>query len=97
MKTSLIAISVSFALLNMSGIAQAAGDIDAGQESSASCASCHGVDGKGMEYVAPSLSSLVVDVLNHGKKGDIGDMPAFKNFNNIQKKALNSYIYSLNN
>ena len=62
-----------------------------------SCSGCHGMDGKGMEYVAPSLHSLVVDVLNNGKKGAIGSMPAFTNFNSIQKKALNSYIYSLNN
>lgn len=60
------------------------------------CSSCHGADGKGMEYVAPSIASfepaLVVNVLNHGKKGVIGKMPSFARLNEKQKEAAAAYI-----
>jgi cytochrome c oxidase cbb3-type subunit 3 len=60
------------------------------------CASCHGPDGKGMEMVAPNLRSytvkLVTNVLNHGKKGAIGTMPAFENLNAKQKEAAAAYV-----
>jgi len=63
------------------------------------CSSCHGADGKGMEYVAPSIASftpkLIVNVLNHGKKGVIGEMPAFNRLNDKQKEAAAAYISSL--
>ncbi|MDD2791211.1 MAG: c-type cytochrome [Sulfurimonas sp.] len=63
------------------------------------CASCHGEDGKGMESVAPSIAQftpeLVVNVLNHGKKGDIGTMPAFDRLNAKQKEAVGAYISNL--
>jgi cytochrome c oxidase cbb3-type subunit 3 len=63
------------------------------------CASCHGADGMGMEYVAPSIASfnttLVTNVLNHGKKGAIGTMPAFERLNAKQKEAVGAYITSL--
>lgn len=63
------------------------------------CASCHGADGKGMEMVAPNIAqmspSMVDMVLKSGKKGAIGAMPAFKNFNEIQYKALAAYVASL--
>jgi len=63
------------------------------------CASCHGTDGMGMEYVAPSIAAfnptLVTNVLNHGKKGAIGTMPAFKRLNDKQKEAVGAYITSL--
>ncbi|MDD2905004.1 MAG: c-type cytochrome [Sulfurimonas sp.] len=63
------------------------------------CASCHGEDGKGMEYVAPNVAAftpaLVVNVLNHGKKGAIGAMPAFDRLNAKQKEAVGAYITSL--
>jgi cytochrome c oxidase cbb3-type subunit 3 len=63
------------------------------------CASCHGADGNGMDYVAPSLKAfnvkLVTNVLNHGKKGAIGTMPAFNNLNAKQKEAVAAYISSL--
>ncbi|DAB30712.1 MAG TPA: cytochrome C oxidase subunit III [Sulfurimonas sp. UBA12504] len=63
------------------------------------CASCHGEDGKGMEYVAPNVAEftpvLVVNVLNHGKKGAIGTMPAFDRLNAKQKEAVGAYISSL--
>lgn len=63
------------------------------------CASCHGPDGKGMEYVAPNIAEftpeLVVNVLNHGKKGAIGQMPKFDRLNKKQKEAVGAYITSL--
>ncbi|MEA1983208.1 MAG: c-type cytochrome [Campylobacterota bacterium] len=63
------------------------------------CASCHGADGKGMEYVAPNIATfdtaLVVNVLTHGKKGAIGAMPAFDRLNAKQKEAVGAYISSL--
>lgn len=63
------------------------------------CASCHGPDGKGMEMVAPNLAQMspaMVDmVLKSGKKGAMGTMPAFKNFNEVQYKALDAYVASL--
>jgi len=63
------------------------------------CSSCHGADGKGMEYVAPNIAEftpdLVVNVLNHGKKGAIGAMPAFNNLNDKQKEAVGAYITSI--
>jgi cytochrome c oxidase cbb3-type subunit 3 len=63
------------------------------------CASCHGEDGKGMDYVAPNIvaftPTLVTNVLNHGKKGVIGAMPAFNNLNDKQKEAVGAYITSL--
>ena len=63
------------------------------------CASCHGEDGKGMEYVAPNIANftpaLVTNVLNHGKKGSIGTMPAFDRLNAKQKEAVGAYITDL--
>ena len=63
------------------------------------CASCHGPDGKGMEYVAPNIAeftpTLITNVLNHGKKGAIGQMPAFDRLNAKQKEAVAAYIISL--
>jgi len=63
------------------------------------CASCHGADGKGMDYVAPNIAeftpALVTNVLNHGKKGVIGTMPAFERLNAKQKEAVGAYITSL--
>lgn len=57
MKKSLIAVSVSLALLNMSGIAQAAGDVNAGQAKAGSCASCHGEIGNSMMPLFPKLAA----------------------------------------
>ncbi|WP_321779341.1 c-type cytochrome [Sulfurimonas sp.] len=63
------------------------------------CAACHGEDGKGMEYVAPSVATftptLVTNILSHGKKGAIGKMPAFDRLNAKQKEAVGAYITSL--
>lgn len=63
------------------------------------CASCHGPDGRGMDMVAPNLREfdikLVTNILNHGKKGAIGKMPAFNNLNAKQKEAVSAYISSI--
>lgn len=76
------------------GMTGAGADVYAG-----ACASCHGADGKGMEYVAPNIANyteeLVTNVLNHGKKGAIGAMPAFDRLNHKQKEAASAYIISL--
>lgn len=60
------------------------------------CAACHGADGKGMEYVAPNIAEftpeLVKNVLAHGKKGVIGQMPAFNDLTDVQTEALGVYI-----
>jgi len=63
------------------------------------CAACHNTDGKGIDGVAPDIASfdtaLVTNVLNHGKKGSIGTMPAFDRLNKKQKEAVSAYIISL--
>lgn len=66
----------------------------------AACAGCHGVDGKGMPYVAPNIreydDSLVMAVLKDGKKGVIGGMPSFDGrLNETQQKALAAYLRSI--
>jgi len=68
----------------------------------ATCAGCHGQDGKGMGGQSPNLaeidSTLVHQVLTHGKVGSIGRMPAFTNrFTPVQEKALAEFIQSLSN
>ena len=63
------------------------------------CTMCHGQDGMGLPYTAPSIAAfnptLVANVLNHGKKGAIGTMPAFTRLNAKQKEAVGAYITSL--
>jgi len=64
------------------------------------CAGCHGVDGNGMEYVAPNIraydDALVTAVLKDGKKSNIGEMPSFDGrLNETQQKALAAYLRSL--
>lgn len=64
------------------------------------CAGCHGMDGKGMEYVAPNIreydTAIIQSVLTDGKKSNIGTMPSFKGrLNDTQEKALAAYIQSL--
>ena len=70
--------------------------ISQGKELYVSCAGCHGMDGNGVEGLAPSLRALTTSALNTGRKGDIGVMPMFNDLNAIQKDALNNYIQSLN-
>ena len=64
------------------------------------CAGCHGQDGKGMNGQAPNLAefddTLINQVLTHGKKGSIGEMPAFAGrFTPVQIKALATHIKAL--
>lgn len=64
------------------------------------CAGCHGMDGNGMEYVAPNIraydDALVTAVLKNGKKSNIGTMPSFDGrLNETQQKALAAYLRSL--
>ncbi|MGM0519980.1 MAG: c-type cytochrome [Campylobacterota bacterium] len=64
------------------------------------CASCHGANGEGMGGMSPNLveydNTLVLNVLEHGKKGIIGEMPSFAGrLNETQEKALGAYIRSL--
>ena len=66
----------------------------------ATCAGCHGADGKGMNGMAPNLAgydnTLVSKVLEHGKKSSIGTMPSFKGrINETQTKALTKFINSI--
>jgi cytochrome c oxidase cbb3-type subunit 3 len=63
----------------------------------AACESCHGADGKGMNGMAANLvnydGTLVHNVLEHGKKGEIGTMPSFKGrLTPVQEKALAAYL-----
>ena len=76
--------------------------VASGKELFAACAACHGEDGKGMEGMSPDLSkygtaSFVEDVLQRGKKGDIGAMPKFNDGrgNALQQKAVGEYVISL--
>ncbi|QOP44475.1 c-type cytochrome [Sulfurimonas sediminis] len=63
------------------------------------CAACHGPDGKGMAYVAPDIATwnqqLIINVLDYGKKGAIGKMPAMDRLNPKQKEAIAAYVMSL--
>ncbi len=76
------------------GMSGAGADVFAG-----TCSSCHGADGKGMDFVAPSIATftpeLVANVLTHGKKGAIGQMPKFDRLNAKQKEAVGAYITSI--
>jgi cytochrome c oxidase cbb3-type subunit 3 len=63
------------------------------------CAACHGANGEGMAYVAPNIAAFDVEtvaaVLKNGKKGAIGQMPAFDILNEQQIKAVGAYVTSL--
>jgi len=66
----------------------------------AACASCHGADLKGNGGMAPNLAgydnTLISHVLEHGKKGNIGEMPSFKTLvTPVQEKALAAYLQSI--
>lgn len=76
--------------------------VAAGKEAFATCAACHGDDGKGMDGMYPDLSEygsykFVVNVLNRGKHGFIGAMPKFEDnrLNSVQKQAVGEYVISL--
>ncbi len=69
-------------------------------EAYAACAGCHGIDGKGIEYVGPNITGygdhMVATVLEYGKKSSIGEMPSFKGrLTETQVKAIASYLRSL--
>ena len=63
------------------------------------CNTCHGENGEGMASVAPKINgfdaTMVASVLKDGKKGAIGQMPAFTNLTAVQTKALGAYVSSL--
>ncbi len=64
------------------------------------CAGCHGADGKGNGGTAPNLveydDALVHQVVENGKKGSIGAMPAFKGrLTPVQEKALATYLSTI--
>lgn len=76
--------------------------VERGREEWIICAACHGEDGKGMDGMGPDLTKygsheFVMDVLNRGKQGFIGHMPAFKDsrLTDVQKQAVAEYILSL--
>ncbi|HEB9353352.1 TPA: c-type cytochrome [Campylobacter coli] len=71
-----------------------------GKEAYATCAACHGEDGKGQDGIFPDITkygsaAFVVDVLHSGKTGFIGAMPAFSILNDTQKEAVGEYVISL--
>lgn len=72
-----------------------------GKELYATCAACHGEDGKGMDGLSPDLSKygsveFVKDVLARGKSGAIGIMPKFSDrLNDIRQNALGEYLITL--
>jgi cytochrome c oxidase cbb3-type subunit 3 len=64
------------------------------------CASCHGEDGKGNNGQAPNIAeyddTIIIQTLEHGKKGKLGTMPSFKTMlTEVQKKSLSAYIKTL--
>jgi len=76
--------------------------VESGKALWATCAACHGDDGKGMAGSAPDLSTygdakFVANVLGMGKKGAIGNMPKFNDgrLTNVQKIAVGTYVSSL--
>ena len=78
--------------------------VEAGKAMFSVCAGCHGADGQGMGGMAPNLAqygsySFVVDVLERGKSGHIGEMPKFKveemRITETQQKAVGTYISNL--
>ena len=85
-----------------SQIVQAGNDVkEGGKLYKTYCAACHGTEGEGMAFVAPNVAEfspeLVKLVLDHGKKGAMGTMPAFNRLNDKQKEAVGAYISSLSN
>lgn len=66
----------------------------------AACASCHGENGKGMDYVAPNIrefsDKMVATILTNGKKSTIGTMPSFAGrLSETQEKAIANYLRSI--
>lgn len=66
----------------------------------AACASCHGENGEGMDYVAPNIKDysdkVVASILKDGKKSIIGQMPSFDGrLSETQVKAVANYLRSI--
>lgn len=65
----------------------------------AACSSCHGEDGKGQYGTSPSLvdydTDLLRNVLKNGKKGDMGNMPAFPYVTDEEISAIAEHLKSL--
>ncbi|MBE0497873.1 MAG: cytochrome c oxidase subunit II [Campylobacterales bacterium] len=77
--------------------AYVAGGMKGAQPASfAACSSCHGEDGKGMYGMSPNLveydAQLLSNVLKHGKKGIIGNMPAFPYVSDEEVSAIAEYL-----
>lgn len=92
-------------VLDMSGAKKANADVLAEGKAifDASCASCHGADGKGNNDMAPNLTiygtpKFTADVvLPRGKKGHLGAMPSFDKagtLNKTQYNAVATYIHA---
>jgi len=64
----------------------------------AACSSCHGEDGKGQFGTAPSLVDydvqLLSNVLKNGKKGMMGNMPAFPYVSDEEVSAIAEHLQS---
>ena len=62
----------------------------------AACSSCHGEDGKGMFGTSPNLVEydvpLLTNVLKHGKKGAMGNMPTFPYVTDEEIKAIVKHL-----
>lgn len=65
----------------------------------AACSSCHGEDGKGQYGTSPSLVGYDVDllrnVLNHGKEGMMGTMPAFPYVSEEEISAIAEHLQNI--
>ena len=65
----------------------------------AACSSCHGEDGKGLYGTSPSLveydADLLRNVLKNGKKGSMGNMPAFPYVTDEDVTAIAEHLKSL--
>ncbi len=62
----------------------------------AACSSCHGMDGKGMNGMSPNLveydAPLIGQVLHNGKKGMIGQMPAYPDMTEEEISTIAEYL-----
>ena len=66
--TSSIALSLLLAVMAHSGLANATGDATAGAGKVATCAACHGIDGKPMVEIYPQLAGLDAAVIESALK-----------------------------
>lgn len=76
MKRSLMTSVVIMALLSTCGIADAAGDVQAGKAKTAGCAGCHGVNGEGVgpyPALAGWSETQIVQALQELKSGKLID------------------------